>query len=276
MALSHGLSTFHHRATSSSFLNSCGSHWNRLLRLFARSFSWPERYESRRNLLSRVKLPSRELSKFVDWSCRDLPYTRSLVGTDGINYTLLVLCWNPGRESKIHNHPCEGCFVLPMSGSLKETIYSVHPETDEIREEFATICKPGSISFMNDELGLHKIGNASSEIGAVSLHLYTPPFSSCKVPCRCRFLFESYLVHDTLTQILRRSCGQRAGPASSDGTRSVMLQIQIPRRSFIPRPFCFTSRSVRSLCRAQEGRLEAAGARGDDSDSDGWDLEYYI
>ena len=31
-----------------------------------------------------------------------------------------------------------------------------------------------------------------------------------------------------------------------------------------------------SSYRAQEGRLEAAGAHGDDSDSDGWDLEYYI
>jgi cysteine dioxygenase len=152
--------------------------------LYSVDARWPERYESLRNLLSRVKLSSRELSKFVDWSCRDLSYTRKLVGTDGVNYTLLVLCWNPGRESKIHNHPCQGCFVLPMSGSLKETIYSVHPETDEIREEFSTICKPGSISFMNDELGLHKIGNASSEIGAVSLHLYTPPFSTCKVNCR--------------------------------------------------------------------------------------------
>ena len=150
--------------------------------LFSVQSSWPERYESLQTLLGRVKIPSKELSKFVDWSCREMPYTRRLVGTDGLNYTLLVLSWNPGRESKIHNHPCQGCFVLPMSGALVETIFSMHPDTEEIREEFSTICKPGSMSFMNDEIGLHKIGNASRELGAVSLHLYTPPFSSCKVP----------------------------------------------------------------------------------------------
>ncbi len=70
---------------------------------------------------------------------------------------------------------------MPMSGTLVETIYSIHPGTEEIREEFATICKPGQISFMSDELGLHKISNGSSDMGAVSLHLYTPPFNSCKV-----------------------------------------------------------------------------------------------
>ncbi len=70
---------------------------------------------------------------------------------------------------------------MPMSGTLVETIYSVHPETEEIREEFATTYKPGQVSFMSDELGLHKISNGSSDTGAVSLHLYTPPFNSCKV-----------------------------------------------------------------------------------------------
>lgn len=24
-------------------------------------------------------------------------------------FTLLLLCWNPGKESPIHDHPCDGC-----------------------------------------------------------------------------------------------------------------------------------------------------------------------
>lgn len=31
-----------------------------------------------------------------------------------------------------------------------------------------------------DKIGLHRISNPSTEKGAVSLHLYTPPFQSCK------------------------------------------------------------------------------------------------
>ncbi len=34
---------------------------------------------------------------------------------------------------------------------------------------------------MSDELGLHKIGNPMKDSGSITLHLYTPPFSSCKV-----------------------------------------------------------------------------------------------
>lgn len=31
-----------------------------------------------------------------------------------------------------------------------------------------------------DKIGLHRISNPSSERGAVSLHLYTPPYEVCK------------------------------------------------------------------------------------------------
>jgi cysteine dioxygenase len=41
--------------------------------------------------------------------------------------------------------------------------------------------KEGTVSYMSDELGLHKIGNPSELKGAVSLHLYVPPFDTCKV-----------------------------------------------------------------------------------------------
>ncbi len=32
-------------------------------------------------------------------------YTRNLIATDDETYTLLLLCWNPGKESPIHDHP---------------------------------------------------------------------------------------------------------------------------------------------------------------------------
>jgi hypothetical protein len=34
---------------------------------------------------------------------------------------------------------------------------------------------------MNDDIGLHKVGNGLKDSGSISLHLYTPPFASCKV-----------------------------------------------------------------------------------------------
>eukprot|EP00292_Cryptomonas_paramecium_P014079 CAMPEP_0113690342 /NCGR_PEP_ID=MMETSP0038_2-20120614/17725_1 /TAXON_ID=2898 /ORGANISM="Cryptomonas paramecium" /LENGTH=234 /DNA_ID=CAMNT_0000611631 /DNA_START=45 /DNA_END=749 /DNA_ORIENTATION=+ /assembly_acc=CAM_ASM_000170 len=148
--------------------------------LFASEVDWVERQRAILGMLRGLKLSSKEITKYVDWQ-GDSPYTRNLVASDGKNYSLLVLCWKPGRESRIHNHPCQGCFVRVLCGSLVETLYSVHPEIDEIREITARVANAGSVSFMNDDLGLHKIGAENNACGAVSLHLYTPPFSSCKV-----------------------------------------------------------------------------------------------
>lgn len=37
------------------------------------------------------------------------------------------------------------------------------------------------IQFVTDSLGLHRVENSSTVNPAISLHLYSPPFSSCSV-----------------------------------------------------------------------------------------------
>ena len=41
--------------------------------------------------------------------------------------------------------------------------------------------KRNAVAYMSDELGLHRVENTSQSDGAVSLHLYSPPFQSCQV-----------------------------------------------------------------------------------------------
>jgi cysteine dioxygenase len=59
-------------------------------------------------ILDNLELKSVEVSRYTFWDY-DKAYTRNLVYTDN-NFSVLLLCWGPGRESKIHNHPCDGCF----------------------------------------------------------------------------------------------------------------------------------------------------------------------
>mmetsp|Transcript_67455 Transcript_67455/g.180226 ORF Transcript_67455/g.180226 Transcript_67455/m.180226 type:complete len:217 (-) Transcript_67455:223-873(-) len=149
-------------------------------KVFATCPTWDEKQAQILDLLHLTRLSDEEVEKYVDWGGSQ-PYTRNLVASDGTNYNLLVLCWKAGCESRIHNHPCQGCFVLGLSGQVVETRYTVHAETDEIREVGQTVVSGGDVTYINDNVGLHKIGSASTTRGAVSLHLYTPPFSSCKV-----------------------------------------------------------------------------------------------
>jgi cysteine dioxygenase len=43
-----------------------------------------------------------------------------------------------------------------------------------------TVYQPNQVTYVHDKIGLHRISNPSVEKGAVSLHLYTPPYQMCK------------------------------------------------------------------------------------------------
>lgn len=147
---------------------------------FAKNLPYSDNHCAIRALLERVDMTTTELNKYVFFDL-EKPYTRNLVATDGKHYTLLILCWGSGKESKIHNHPCDGCFIKTLSGCIKESRYCTDEHTDEIRQTGTKFFCEGQVSYMCDDMGLHKIGNPNLHVGAVSLHLYTPPFQTCKV-----------------------------------------------------------------------------------------------
>jgi len=102
------------------------------------------------------------------------PYTRNLISTDHETYTLLLLCWNPEQESPIHDHPCDGCWLRVLEGDIREVRYD--QQLDRISEiDF----QKGGLSYITDNVGYHKVGNPT-QTPAVTLHLYAPPFESCR------------------------------------------------------------------------------------------------
>jgi len=141
---------------------------------------WMDTKDKLLDLMHRVRLTDGEMSKYIHHD-NSLPYTRNLIYSDRTNYSLLLLCWGPDRESKIHDHPSRGCFLKVLRGFIKETIYGVYPELNEICECSASVHPTGSVSFMSDDIGLHKISNPSADQPAISLHLYVPPFQKCKI-----------------------------------------------------------------------------------------------
>ncbi len=158
---------------------------------------WKRRREALQCILSRTKLTPCEISKYALFDTA-YPYTRNLIATDEENYTLLLLCWNAGMESKIHNHPCDGCFVRVMKGTVKETRYALPDENKGSEDQVLKITSEciateGDLTYMDDYIGFHKIGNPSSDIGAISLHLYTPPYSLCKVRLSLGWIGREYI-----------------------------------------------------------------------------------
>ncbi|KAL7489822.1 hypothetical protein ACHAW6_015541 [Cyclotella cf. meneghiniana] len=109
-------------------------------------------------------------------------YTRNLVATDNETFSLLLLCWNPRKESPIHDHPCDGCWVRVCQGKIEETRYKINEEMDSLDvTSVETYEETREVSYINDYIGYHKVGNPSTTTPAVTLHLYCPPYEKCKI-----------------------------------------------------------------------------------------------
>ncbi|KAK7521238.1 cysteine dioxygenase [Phyllosticta citriasiana] len=109
-------------------------------------------------------------------------YTRNLVDKGNGKSNLLILVWTPGKGSPIHDHANAHCVMKVLKGSLKETLYSWpdrqlseqgKPAPPQIKKE--TVYHENGVTYMSDQLGLHRISNPDPDNYAVSLHLYTPP-----------------------------------------------------------------------------------------------------
>jgi len=110
-----------------------------------------------------------------------MKYTRNLVSNGNGKFNLIVLCWGSGHQSAIHDHAGSHCILKMLDGELKETQY-YWPETEgkslEVKQE--TVMHRDETAYMHDKIGLHRVANEHHVKGAISLHLYTPPYSECK------------------------------------------------------------------------------------------------
>jgi len=150
--------------------------------------------EPLQNLLQSLKFDSSDWQKHFFFS--DEHYTRNLVATKDFTFDLLILCWQPGQKSAIHDHRESGCWMRMLQGELTETRYKVlktpkkfgscdSGEELSLPEEHLVISseesyRSPSVFYINNDLGLHRVENSGKE-PAISLHLYSPPITDCEV-----------------------------------------------------------------------------------------------
>ncbi|KAL1925008.1 uncharacterized protein VTP21DRAFT_4662 [Calcarisporiella thermophila] len=141
-------------------------------------------------------------------------YTRNLVDDGNGHFNLLVLCWGAGHQSAIHDHSGSHCIMKILDGELTETLYSwpsspqdshdyqeseadsalpcpkcgttdcptaiKNSSSEKMRIVNQTTFKRDGVTYIHDKIGLHRVSNPSREKPAVSLHLYTPKFDTCR------------------------------------------------------------------------------------------------
>lgn len=112
---------------------------------------------------------------------RDDTYGRNLVYRNQF-FELAILTWLPGHRTPIHDHANQRCWMMVESGELTFKNYET-PASDSAKLKAlgpADTIKSGSQVYIDDDLGIHSITNASHK-PAVSVHLYAGPINSCKI-----------------------------------------------------------------------------------------------
>lgn len=107
-------------------------------------------------------------------------YTRNLVDKGNGHFNLLVLCWGPGQGSSIHSHCNSDCYMKILDGEAKETRFDwPGDEEQDMKVKESHTHKRDDVTYICDEMGLHRVENPSNTDGTVTLHLYSPPFNWC-------------------------------------------------------------------------------------------------
>jgi cysteine dioxygenase len=131
------------------------------------------------DIIARTPLERSEWEQFTAFT--EKGYTRHLLAHDD-NFTVLLLCWNKGQKSPIHDHSGSSCWVKCLAGQLQETRYmpqSAAPNAP-LDETSDAIFQEQEVAYMSDAAGYHVMGNPSSTEMTVTMHVYSPPFYNCQ------------------------------------------------------------------------------------------------
>lgn len=127
------------------------------------------------------------IAPYLFWS--EKFYTRNLIYKDE-RFELMVLCWDKGQVSRVHNHADQMCWMTVPIGRLRGQNFRA-VEIDE-EKQFCRLEETDNFDLSDClaakvelEEPIHQILNLPEfSERAVSLHIYSKPFDKCLSYCR--------------------------------------------------------------------------------------------
>lgn len=126
------------------------------------------------NIIKSINIPQQEFERFYTWN--DEHYTRNcLIKT--ADFELLLICWEKGQQSPIHDFDSHEAWIHTIHGQLKEERFRI---TKNVLEKVSSVLLGTSeFSYMSDPIDIHRYTN-SYESRTVSLNLYAKPIKKWK------------------------------------------------------------------------------------------------
>ncbi|NVK53412.1 MAG: cysteine dioxygenase family protein [Flavobacteriaceae bacterium] len=127
-------------------------------------------------ILKNLEMPIHKFKKYASWS--DEHYTRNCI-EENEAFELILLCWENGHKTAVHDHGGEECWVYILEGEFKENIYELNGSENLVIKKESNY-KAGDCTYMKDFMGYHDLENLSNK-RSMSLHLYAKPIKVCNV-----------------------------------------------------------------------------------------------
>lgn len=128
------------------------------------------------DIIQSLNIPVAAFDHMCSWS--EESYTRNCI-VENDQFELILLCWEKGQITPIHDHGGEECWVKVIQGEFKETRYQ-QTEDGKLNPYQSSISKTGDISYMVDFMGFHSLENMGNQ-RSMSLHLYAKPIRNCRL-----------------------------------------------------------------------------------------------
>lgn len=127
-------------------------------------------------IMERVDIPAEEFKPYCTWN--EKRHTRNCIAcTD--DFELLLICYEPGQRTSIHDFATEEAWIRPVSGTVTEERYE--PSADgRLRKVSAAKMDRESFSYLHNGRSIHRYINPGPE-RAITLNLYARPLRTWRI-----------------------------------------------------------------------------------------------
>lgn len=126
--------------------------------------------ESFLDIMKQIDIPLREFEKYYSWN-RNKYARNCLIKTE--DYELLLICYEKGQETPIHDFDSKQAWVHTVQGKLREERFRVAENGKKLEQLSAITLGTNDYSFMS-HVGIHCYKNIY-EARSVTLNLYCKP-----------------------------------------------------------------------------------------------------
>jgi len=127
-------------------------------------------------ILARYAVPGHDLEPYYRWNTRH--YTRTCIHRNDA-FELLVICYEPGQRTSIHDFNSQTAWVHPVLGEVVEERFALEPN-GTLRTSGEVHLQAGDMDRFSNGTSIHRFTNRGPG-RAVTLNLYAKPMSQWRV-----------------------------------------------------------------------------------------------